>query len=738
MSRLPAVVRRLLLPAAALWAVLAVAAAYGPLVFSPGLVATYYEGREWSGVPRFTGQEFVGGGDWLAAGGHRLAGETFSVSWRGWLAVASPATFDFAATSNGLAWLFVDDSRVIDGYAPAEAGVRKGRLDLTRGLHRVQVDLSAGSELSVQWARTGNPLHDLGVTVLYPTRAAYYLSTSARPGLLVSGAASLGLLLLLGAGGLGRLQGHLAATGASRGERVWLWRVLALAATLQLWQLWWGLPQHWELDEVLAGDVILGARQGFAGGWHTLYPPLFFAGLSVLSWPFMAGATMGTLDLWSEPSLVTQLVLYRLAMVCCGVAVVALAYRCAIEAFGSRPAALWAAFLCATLPLLVYLTKFSKADVPYTAAFMAAALEYLRALRSPSAAVYGRFAFWGMVAICFKDQAYGLVVLPALHLLWLRWRVQTAAHAGARLAAWATDRALVRAALVAGAVFVAGHNLPFNADGFVRHVQLITGGGSTGFRTYARTLAGQAEMLVDGLWQVPWLFGWPVAITVAAALALAWRTRREAAVALLLPVVSYYLTFMAVIQYQYDRFYLAPAVLLAIVGGLGLARLAATPAVWARAATALVVAQCLAYGASLDLLMGRDSRFAAEAWLHRHLDHGEVVGLAGPRPYLPRPGALPATDLHLDWAEIAAAPPEYLVVNAEFARRPRDFPFFEPLLAGTQPLYREVALFKSPPGPALLAYRPEFSNGVEDPFTNFDKINPEIRVFARRDVTVDD
>lgn len=738
MSALPAFVRRLLVPALALWGVVAAASAYGPLLFSPGLIATYYEGREWRGVPRFTGQEFVGGGDWLAAGGHRLAGETFSVSWRGWLAVESPATFDIAALSNGLVWVFVDDTRVVDGYAPAQAGLRQGQIALARGVHRIQVDLAAGSELSVQWARAGNPLHDLGVTVLYPTRLAYYLSTQARPGLLVSGAAGLGLLLLGAAGGAGRLGRHLDATAATPAERAWLGGILALAAALQLWQLWWGLPQHWELDEVLAGPVILGARQGFADGWHALYPPLFFAALSVLSWPFMAAATLGVLDLWSEPSLVAQLLLYRLAMVLCGLAVVVLAYRCGMEAFADRRAALWAAFLCATLPLLVYLTKFSKADVPYTAAFLAAMLEYLRALGAPSAAVYGRFAFWGMVAICLKDQAYGLIVLPALHLVWLRWRAHAASGPVARVVATATDGALARAALVAVGVFVAGHNLPFNADGFVQHVQLITGGGSVGFRTYPRTIAGQVEMLVDGLWQVPWLFGWPAALVIAGSLVVAWRVRREAAVAVVLPVVSYYLTFMAVIQYQYDRFYLAPAVLLAIIGGLGLARLAAAPALVARAAVAVIVVQSVAYGASIDLLMARDSRFAAEAWLRQHLDHGELVGLAGPRPYLPRPGPLPATDVNLDWTEVTAAPPEYLVVNAEYARRPRNFPFFEPLLAGTQPLYREAAIFKSTPGPAVLAYRPEFANGVEDPFTNFDKINPEIRVFVRRDVTIDD
>ena len=43
-----------------------------------------------------------------------------------------------------------------------------------------------------------------------------------------------------------------------------------------------------------------------------------------------------------------------------------------------------------------------------------------------------------------------------------------------------------------------------------------------------------------------------------------------------------------------------------------------------------------------------------------------------------------------------------------------------------------MARFKSPPGPAVLAWSPVFQNGREDPLTNLDKINPEIVIFERR------
>jgi hypothetical protein len=229
------------------------------------------------------------------------------------------------------------------------------------------------------------------------------------------------------------------------------------------------------------------------------------------------------------------------------------------------------------------------------------------------------------------------------------------------------------------------------------------------------------------------VLGWPATVMVAIGLPLAWRTRRDATIALLLPIVSYYVTFITFIGYQYDRFYLGPAVLLTMLAGLALTALVERRTAWATAAVSVVALYSLAQGVSVNQMMARDSRFAAESWLLEHVRPGQVVGMAGPRAYLPRTYPLLTTDLHLDWSEIAYAPPEYLVVNLEHARRPRDREFFAPLLDGTHRDYRPVATFKSPPGLALLAHFDVFRNGQEDATTNLDKINPEIGVFVRRD-----
>ena len=246
----------------------------------------------------------------------------------------------------------------------------------------------------------------------------------------------------------------------------------------------------------------------------------------------------GVVDLWSAHAVVTQAALYRATAVLCGLAVVYLVYRCGLEAFGRRTVGLWAGFVMAVTPNVVYLSKLAKPEVSYVAPFMAAMVAYLRAMRDPGPATYGVFAFCGILAICVKDQAYGLFLLPAVHLVWLR--VPSGPRPlTLRVGALVRDPALLRALLVSVGVFVFVHNLAFNLDGFRQHLALITGGGSQGFRIYAATLAGHAAMFRNALWQVSWMFGVPMAALVVAGLALAWRERRDVTIALLLPIVSY-------------------------------------------------------------------------------------------------------------------------------------------------------------------------------------------------------
>ena len=733
------------------WLVLVTAAAVTPRLVSRGLLATYFYGPHWADTPRLVAIE-APGGDWLANVGTRFDQRAFSATWGGWLAVDQAGPYEFATVSDDGSWLYVDGALVVDNggqHAPHE---QRGPVTLTAGLHAVRIDYfqnGGGTELRVQWGPTGGPLVPLDADRLYPTRLAARLHPLAAPWLAAAPDLHLGLVLAsvfswamvaaVVAWGWRHVRRHTAAHPTEPALNTWLWRVMALAAALAVWQVWYGIPVGWvgwEGDELRARDVVPGLDVLFSSGWYDHYPPLYFYVLAALSVPFKLAAAAGLIDLWGDPSTLMIAALYRATAVICGVACVYLTYRCGAEAFGRRAVGLWAGLVVAAMPNFVYLAKLAKPEMPYIVPFLVSILLYLRCLRAPTPALYGAFAAAGMVAICVKDQAYALYAFPAAHLIWLRWRAATG-PAGTRLAGLFRDAALVRAALVSVAIFVAGHNLLFNLSGFRAHLALITGDGSRAFRAYAPTLAGQALLLRDSLAQVPWMLGWPCALLDVAGLVAAWRERRDATVALLLPVVSYYVTCIAVIGFHYDRFYMAPAMLLAVFAGHALASLAARPRSWTRTLAVCVAAYSVARGASVNLLMMRDSRYAAEAWLARHVGPQATVGYFEPLAYLPRPGALAFLELDASVEALAMADPEFLVVNTEFARRERALAFYVPLFTGSHPRYRPVARFKSTPGPAaLLANDPVFWNGVEDAFTNLDKINPDIQVYARRDLPV--
>ena len=116
---------------------------------------------------------------------------------------------------------------------------------------------------------------------------------------------------------------------------------------------------------------------------------------------------------------------------------------------------------------------------------------------------------------------------------------------------------------------------------------------------------------------------------------------------LLAPAVAYYLGFINVILYNYDRFVLPMCFILALFGGLAFDRLLAAPGP-AEGSTrkrvrgaglAIAVgafAYTLLYAATVDVLMIEDSRYDVERWMRAHVGRNDLVGVSGLHEYLPR------------------------------------------------------------------------------------------------------
>jgi hypothetical protein len=332
--------------------------------------------------------------------------------------------------------------------------------------------------------------------------------------------------------------------------------------------------------------------------------------------------------------------------------------------------------------------------------------------------------------VCTKDQAYGLYVLPAVHVVVLVLRAPDEARPRKALT-------LAGVAGVAAAAFAVCHNLLFNAAGFVEHVRALVGPASADYRMFPLTADGQARLATATLRLIPWTLGWPGIVLVAAGVAAAAQDRVRACW-LLLPALSYYLFFIAVVGYVYDRFLLPVTVILAVFGGAGVDRLLAPRGgrAFLRPAAAVLMAWIAWRAISLDASMLFDSRYGVEAWLREHAEPGAVVAWTGQAMYLPRLHGLGARQIPPAIDATRAADPDFIVVNAEYAQR---YPPNTPAAAWWVWLHSEDAPYE----PALrrktriawsaLRFERRLWDGREDPFTNADKINPEIVVFQRRD-----
>jgi hypothetical protein len=222
------------------------------------------------------------------------------------------------------------------------------------------------------------------------------------------------------------------------------------------------------------------------------------------------------------------------------------------------------------------------------------------------------------------------------------------------------------------------------------------------------------------------------------------------AIWLALPVVSYYLGFISVILYNYDRFVLPICLVLALFGGLALdffltaGRLPAPaerPALpgraWRVSGVILVFAYTLLYAGTVDVLMLGDSRYAVEAWANSHVGRDDYIGVTGLQEYRPRFDNLRWVDIG-DVADLERDHPLYFVLNADYARAVRPGTSWAKLIGSVQGGalgYRLVGRFRrSSPWPWLPGAHPDLVGTREEGtpvFSTLRNINPTIDIFRR-------
>jgi hypothetical protein len=388
----------------------------------------------------------------------------------------------------------------------------------------------------------------------------------------------------------------------------------------------------------------------------------------------------------------------------------------------------------------VYYAKTANLDVPYLFWFAISLVFYLRVLQQMALRDFIGLAACATLAVCTKDQAYGLFLLMPVAVIQRLWRLHRDAGRRSPLIDALFDRRLLSAAGVALVLFVVTHNLVFNASGFRDHVQLIIGPASETYRDFEPTLSGRLSLFRLSVHIVVMAWGWPMCLVSVAGLVLALATpaHRRVALWLVVPVVSYYAGFIDVVLYNYDRFMLPVCLVLSLFGGLAFDRFLAanTASAWRWVCACGAFACTLLYAATVDVVMLRDSRYTVEHWLSSHVTGGDVVGYVFPQQYYPRLESF-NTNTISSIAELQQQQPTYYVLNADYARsEPSNSPIGQLIagLQGGQLGYRLAFRYRHPsPWPWLPgAPRDLMGDRTEEPITSVLRhINPVYEVFQK-------
>lgn len=514
-----------------------------------------------------------------------------------------------------------------------------------------------------------------------------------------------------------------------------LFLILGLSFLLNLCGSGWGLPswRGWAMDEINPADVLEGIEKHFSQGWYSKYPPLHYYILSLVYLPFLLFERLHFLTINNNITVFSLLFyLGRFISVIMGTAIVYLVYRCGCELY-ERRAALFAALITATMGPFVYYAKITNVDIPYIFWFMLSLVFYVRILKRHLVTDYLLFALAAVCAICTKDQAYGLYVLAPVPIVVSAYFHQKAHNPAVKFHRALLNRKILLSLGAAGLLFVLIHNVSFNSSGFLQHIEEITNLG--GYQIYPNTVAGHVQMLCQAAKHLQFLFGWPMFIVclIGFTIALIRKKRNRLLFALLVPGISFYLFFISVVLYHYERFFIPIGILLAFFGGKGLADWLNPHQGWYQCKIiflSLLVGYTVWYAASVDINMINDSRYYVETWMMEHINQDKTIGLIGYPECLPRTTRFERRKYFFDPSsqEIKIAKPDYLVFNPAITFGKTDF--YEQL--GLEDLgYTLVLQYRTPVKWVLFDSHTILKDGRENIFSNLDKINPEIKIYQR-------
>lgn len=721
-------------------AVLTVAAALAPRPAVPnGLTGRYFGNATWSGAPLLERVDADISTAALAARPELAGLSAFSVEWTGALVVRESGLQRIATKTDDGSWLWIDEQLIIDNGGAHPLTNRTGEVFLARGVHAIRLRYAQeGGSFAVQLGRAGGHGTFSYPGPLIPIAVSYaeFRAREAWPlALVLLWYAVLVWVAWLVSSRLLRLP-PLQGLADAAGDRAFMGiALLGLAAAAA--HIAYGLPSYQSLssDELPPLGTLLASQSDFRG-WNLRWPPLHLYTIAMVLQPFAWAERWLGLSMSDVAVHATMTLVVRALSVAMLYVTLLLTFDAARRLF-DRAAGYAAVALLASMPIVTYFGGLANLEVPQlcwsTFAFWSW-LTFARLRTEASALVFG--AAIGLSLAC-KDQLYGFYVAAPLAVLYIVGR-ERPRGGGFGLLAALRDRRTIMVGLAAIAGFAVGHQLPMEWRRFAAHVNAMVGVSSEPFRVFDHSLAGHWNLLTTTVTSFVWAAGVPAACASAAgAIYLVRAGRPRLLGALLLPLVTYYVTFLVVILYVYDRFLIAFLPVAAIVGGAGLSALLRST--WPRALRMAVPA--LLFGAAalnaigINVVFQRDPRHEAGQWLAAHAACGSTIGVTYDVSYVPPLVCYEVWSLLPSQTENLTRLPDYFVLNEAFARRfletPSGSKFLARLASGELGYHRVFRAEARPPRWAPLYWEARFHNAQEDVETVLDKPLHAIEVWTR-------
>lgn len=416
--------------------------------------------------------------------------------------------------------------------------------------------------------------------------------------------------------------------------------LFALAFILISFGLMWGLPNLFDFAQDSVVPMGTLAQRGFAFDKITTfrYPPLHFQLLRLCFLPVRALCRVPAIAAITKLSATLFIFAARLVSVA-----MALGTTWMILLTGRR---LWdtatgqgAALIFVLSPLTLYYAKNANLDIPYVFWLSCALFFYVRILQENRRRDYIWLGAVSALAVCTKDQAYAFLLLMPIPILLRLWKQSKEAGPAGRPRRHFAPVVWAAAAFIIPFVII--HNILLDPAGFHRHLKMITGPGSEGWRMFAAGPVGQLRLLAETVLRLT--DAWTPAGLVLAVMGLIVGLRRDEGChvrrALLVPVVSYHLLFLAVVGYVPTRFVLPMMLVFSLFAGRAITWLwerRPTGAVPRRTAAVILIGWVALAGLMLDLVMSEFSRYPAQKWLERNVPQGSRVCYIGDMRDMPR------------------------------------------------------------------------------------------------------